>query len=118
MSGFIILQNGGHEAEVHDTDECAKEILSIWNWCEDLGMEDIAYDTPIFNENQGCVNWWKNVCTKGMCHINLNMSALLARVWLMGTSPPFMLMGNSTQLIFLLLNSMMAPISVSCMTLL
>ena len=39
-------------------------------------MEDISHDTPIFNDNQGCVNWCKNVCTKGMRHINLRECAV------------------------------------------
>ena len=96
MSGYIVLRGGGPiawsairqertsrsscEAEVRATDECAKEVLSIRSRGLDIGLTDSFSPTPIFNDNQGCVDWCKTTTTTGMKHLNLCENAIRERV--------------------------------------
>jgi hypothetical protein len=59
------------EAEIRATDELVKEVLSIRHRCSDMQLADAVKPTPLFNDNQGAVDWAKGTSTKGMRHINL-----------------------------------------------
>jgi hypothetical protein len=92
MSGYIILRAGGPiawssvrqprtsrsscEAEIRATDECTKEVLSIRYRGLDIGLFDHELPTPIFNDNQGCVDWCKTTTTSGMKHMCLRENAV------------------------------------------
>ena len=53
-----------------------KEILSLRNRCEDMDLPDADIPTPIYNDNQGCVDWAKGTSTKGMRHMNIRDCAV------------------------------------------
>ena len=92
MAGYIVFRAGGPvswksfridrtslsscEAEIKATNECAKDTLSIRLRCGDLGLNDEDTPTPIFNDNQGAVDWCKSTTTKGMKHVNLRENAV------------------------------------------
>ena len=87
MSGYLVMRCGGPiswkavrqekcsrstcEAEIRATDELVKEVLSIRHRCSDMQLADAVKPTPLFNDNQGAVDWAKGTSTKGMRHINL-----------------------------------------------
>ena len=64
------------EAEIRATDEGIKEVLSLRHRCEDMHLADANQPTPVYNDNQGCVDWAKTTSTKGMRHINLKDCAI------------------------------------------
>ena len=64
------------EAEIRATDECAKDTLSVRLRCDDLLLDDTNIATPIYNDNQGCVDWCKSTTTKGMKHVSLRDCAV------------------------------------------
>ena len=37
----------------------------------DLRLIDVSVPTPLYNDNQGAVNWSKTTSTKGMRHVNM-----------------------------------------------
>jgi len=37
----------------------------------DLWLIDVSVPTPLYNDNQGAVNWSKTTSTKGMRHVNM-----------------------------------------------
>ena len=92
LSGFLVMRCGGPiawkavrqeqtsrstcEAEIRATDEGIKEVLSIRNRCADMQLPDAESPTPVYNDNQGCVDWSKTTSTKGMRHINLKDCAV------------------------------------------
>ena len=73
LSGHIICRAGGPiswkclrqehtalssaEAEIIATNECIKEVLSIKNRAEDIDIADATNPTPVYNDNQACVDW-------------------------------------------------------------
>ncbi|KAL7516710.1 hypothetical protein ACHAWF_000075, partial [Thalassiosira exigua] len=59
------------EAEVVATNECVVELLSIKHIMVDLGLPDTTDTSPVYNDNEACVNWSKNVTSKGIKHYNL-----------------------------------------------
>lgn len=92
MSGYLVMRCGGPvawkavrqeqcsrstcEAEIRATDEGIKEVLSLRHRCEDMHLADANQPTPVYNDNQGCVDWAKTTSTKGMRHINLKDCAI------------------------------------------
>ena len=71
MGGHIAIRQGGPvswityrvkhnsrsvcQAKIHATDECAKDKLSIRLCCTEIGLDDGAITTPIYNDNQGLI---------------------------------------------------------------
>ena len=93
LSGYIIWFNGPlhwvskrqkitarstAEAEIYATDECTKNVLHIRLLLEDLDLLPIfAPDaTAIYNDNVACVQWSKNMTTKGLRHVQLRENAV------------------------------------------
>jgi len=92
MSGYIVVRAGGPlawssvcqprtsrsscEAEIRATDKCTKEILSLRFRGLDIGLSDNTLPTPVFNDNQGCVDWCKKTTTSGMKHMCLRENAI------------------------------------------
>jgi hypothetical protein len=87
ISGYIVFHAGGPiawssvrqphtsrsscEAEIRATNECTKEVLSVCLRSLDIGLEDNITPTPVYNDNQGCVDWCKTTTTSGMKHMCL-----------------------------------------------
>eukprot|EP00957_Ditylum_brightwellii_P133265 10161963-Ditylum_brightwellii.AAC.1 len=66
------------EAEVYATDKYVKMLLHINNILTDMGLKEtiMGQTTRIFNGNQVCVNWAKNMTSKGLCHIQMQENAI------------------------------------------
>jgi hypothetical protein len=64
------------EAEIKATNACTKSILMFRHLLTDLGLIDKNIPTPIYNDNQGCVNWSKTTSTKGMRHVNIQENVI------------------------------------------
>ena len=87
LSGYVICRSGGPiawksirqeqtaqsscEAEILATNECVKELLDVRNRAADMDMPDGVATTPVYNDNQACVNWAASCTNKGTKHINL-----------------------------------------------
>ena len=54
------------------TNECMKAFLSIKNYALDIGILYARQCTPIYNNNQACVNWTACCTSKGTKHLNLH----------------------------------------------
>jgi len=92
MSGFLVMRCGGPiawksvrqdrcsrsscEAEIRATDEGIKEVLSLRARCQDMSLSDASRPTPVYNDNQGCVDWSKTTSTKGLRHLNIRDCAV------------------------------------------
>jgi hypothetical protein len=59
------------EAEIKATNGCTKSILWFRHILSDLGLSISSSPTPLYNDNQGAVNWSKTTSTKGMRHVNI-----------------------------------------------
>jgi hypothetical protein len=66
------------EAEIYATDECTKCLLQIHQIVDSLNLTDniMPLPTTIFNDNSACVNWSKNMTTKGLRHIQIRENAV------------------------------------------
>ena len=64
------------EAEVKATDECTKSVQMFRNVLGELDLINLSHPTPIFNDNQGAVNWSNTSSTKGMRHVNIRENAV------------------------------------------
>eukprot|EP00984_Skeletonema_dohrnii_P008670 scaffold3227_cov89-Skeletonema_dohrnii-CCMP3373.AAC.1 len=64
------------EAEIRATDEGIKEVLSLRARCADMSLTDANRPTPVYNDNQGCVDWSKTTSTKGLRHLNIRDCAV------------------------------------------
>eukprot|EP00978_Attheya_sp_CCMP212_P021791 scaffold64076_cov55-Attheya_sp.AAC.1 len=92
MTGALIMRSGGPivwhverqkwtscsscESEIKATDCCTKSVLHIRLILEDLLQADILSHTPMFNDNQACVDWSKSTTTKGLKHLNQRENAI------------------------------------------
>jgi hypothetical protein len=59
------------EAEIKATNGCTKSILWFRHVLSDLNLLQSSSPTPLYNDNQGAVNWSKTTSTKGMRHVNI-----------------------------------------------
>jgi hypothetical protein len=59
------------EAEIKATNSCTKSILWFRHILSDLNLLQSSSPTPLYNDNQGAVNWSKTTSTKGMRHVNI-----------------------------------------------
>jgi hypothetical protein len=59
------------EAEIKATNGCTKSILWFRHVLSDLNLLPSSSPTPLYNDNQGAVNWSKTTSTKGMRHVNI-----------------------------------------------
>ena len=87
ISGYLICRCGGPiawkscrqnqtalsscEAEIEATNRCVTDLVSVKKRAADLDMADAQLTTPIYNDNQACVQWSHSLTTKGVKHINL-----------------------------------------------
>ena len=62
--------------EIKSADEATKAILSLRNIMEDLSLPEITSPTPVFNDNQGCIDWSKTTSTKNLRHFNIRENAV------------------------------------------
>lgn len=66
------------EAEIYATDECVKDILHLRNIIHDLQLHQdiLPTKTKIFNDNMACVQWSKNLTTKGLRYLQIRENAI------------------------------------------
>jgi hypothetical protein len=93
LSGFLIYLGGpvhwvskqqaitacsSAEAEIYAADECTKYLLQTHQIVDglDLTLSIMPLPTTIFNDNSDCINWSKNLTTKGLCHIQICENAV------------------------------------------
>jgi hypothetical protein len=92
MTGALIMRSGGPiawhvehqkrksrsscESRIKATDRCTKSVLHIRLILEDLLQADILSPTPMFNDNQACVDWSNSTTTKGLKHLNQRENAI------------------------------------------
>jgi deoxyuridine 5'-triphosphate nucleotidohydrolase len=93
LSGFIIFLGGpvhwvskrqtitarsSAEAEIYATDECTKCLLNLHQIVDglDLTNDIMTSPTTIYNDNSACVNWTKNMTTKGLRHIQIRENSV------------------------------------------
>ena len=44
--------------------------------CADMSLSDASSPTPVYNDNQGCVDWSKTTSMKGLRHLNFRDCAV------------------------------------------
>jgi deoxyuridine 5'-triphosphate nucleotidohydrolase len=93
LSGFLIYLNGPlhwvskrqtitarstAEAEIYATDECTKCLLHLYQIVDGLNLTEELMDGPtyIYNDNAACVQWSKNMTTKGLRHVQIRENAV------------------------------------------
>jgi hypothetical protein len=93
LSGFLIYLNGPlhwvskrqtitarstAEAEIYATDECTKCLLHLHQIVDGLNLTSELMDGPtyIYNDNAACVQWSKNMTTKGLRHVQIRENAV------------------------------------------
>jgi hypothetical protein len=93
LSGFLIYFGGpvhwvskrqtitarsSAEAEIYATDECTKCLLHLHQIVDGLHLtsEVMSLPTTVYNDNAACVNWSKNMTTKGLRHIQMRENAV------------------------------------------
>jgi hypothetical protein len=59
------------EAEIKATNLCTKSLLWFRHLLSDIGLIVLDIPTPLYNDNQGAVNWAKTTSTRGMRHVNI-----------------------------------------------
>ena len=66
------------EAEIYATDECVKDILHLRNIIKDLNLQDdlLKHKIKLFNDNMACVQWSKNLTTKGLRYLQIRENAV------------------------------------------
>ena len=64
------------EANILATNKCAKDTLAIFRRAHDIEFEDTTPETPMLNNNQGCVDWSKSTTTKFTKCISLHSNAV------------------------------------------
>jgi hypothetical protein len=93
LSGFLVYLNGPvhwvskrqtitarstAEAEIYATDECTKCLLHLKQIVEGLHLSEELMKGPtyIYNDNAACVQWTKNMTTKGLQHVQICENAV------------------------------------------
>jgi hypothetical protein len=93
LSGYLVWLNGPlhwiskrqtitarstAEAEIYATDECTKNILHIRFLLEDMNLLHLFAPsaTVLHNDNAACVQWSRNMTTKGLRHVQNRENAV------------------------------------------
>ena len=65
------------EAEIRAADTGCKLIQALRHVLEDLSLSDTSVSTPVFNDNQGTVDWSKSFANnRGLHHVNIRNMAV------------------------------------------
>ena len=66
------------EVEIYATDECTKNILHFRHLLEDLDLLSTFAPsaTILHNDNAACVQWSRNMTTKGLRHVQIRENAV------------------------------------------
>jgi hypothetical protein len=59
------------EAEIKSADEATCVTQHLRHVLSDLDMHDTNTPTPVFNDNQGCIDWSKSSSIKNLRHFNI-----------------------------------------------
>lgn len=61
------------EAEIYATGECVKRLQQLCNILSDLDLISrfMPNATTVYNNNNVCMHWSKNMTTRGLCHIQI-----------------------------------------------
>ena len=105
MSGAVVMRMGGPlawkavrqeqtslsscEAEIRATNEGSKLTRNIRNLASDFksitsALSDSTSPTLVYNDNEACVNWSRNLTTKGVRHMELRENSV--REWVQSKS--------------------------------
>ena len=93
LSGFILFYCGlihwsskrksltarsSAEAETVATDECTKHLLYMRNIVQNMNLLQLFMPSPVpvYNDNAACVQWSKNMTTKGLRYIQIRENAI------------------------------------------
>jgi hypothetical protein len=57
-------------------DEATRVTQHLRHVLSDLDMHNINTPTPVFNDNQGCIDWSKSTSIKNLCHFNIRENAI------------------------------------------
>ena len=71
-----ITARSSAEAEIYATDECTKCIQQLRHLCHDLQFPYTNHPTPIYNDNQACIQWSYNNTSKGLRHIQIKENVI------------------------------------------
>jgi hypothetical protein len=133
MSGTIIFRSGGRitwksdrqeqttlsscEAEICATSMGSRLFVNVCNMISHLSslghpISDATPPTPLFKDDNACVQWCHNMTTKGICHIK-NQEAQFASGLKMGLLLRHTLVAISTLQIFLLQKCETGPTSAA-----
>ena len=95
VQGFVVARSGGPiawkvirekrisrsscEAEIKAMDGCTKEIQYLRPLLQDLGEADGSTATPVYNDNQGAIQWTQtgSLTQKKLRHLNIRELAVL-----------------------------------------
>jgi hypothetical protein len=64
------------EAEIKSADEATRVTQHLCHVLSDLEMHGTNTPTPVFNDNQGCIDWSKSTSIKNIHHINMRENAV------------------------------------------
>ena len=66
------------EAEIYATDECTKNVLHLRHLLQDMNLSRTFAPsaTVLHNDNAACVQWSRNMTTKGLRHIQIRENAV------------------------------------------
>jgi hypothetical protein len=64
------------EAKICAADTGCKLIQALHHVLKDLSLSDTSVSTPVFNDNQGTVEWSKSFTNRGLRHVNIRNMAL------------------------------------------
>jgi hypothetical protein len=64
------------EAEILATDAATKAVQYLRHVMTDLGLPDRLHPTPLYNDNQGCIDWAHTMSTKRLRHFNIRENAV------------------------------------------
>jgi hypothetical protein len=64
------------ETEIKSADEATRVTQHLRHVLSDLDMHDINTLTPVFNDNQGCIEWSKSTSIKNLRHFNIRENAV------------------------------------------
>ena len=78
----MITARRSADAEIYATDECVKFLQYLTNIIKDLKLLTKLLTQPIelYNNNAACVNWSKNMTTKGLRHIQMRENAVREQI--------------------------------------
>jgi hypothetical protein len=64
------------ESEIKSADEATRVTQHLRQFLNDLDMHDATKFTPVYNDNQVCIDWSKSTSIKNLRHFNIRENAV------------------------------------------